>query len=127
MLYIEKEGFTPLFELVQLAERFDISIMSSKGMSVIAASRASIGRAERGINQFTTSLERKRLGLLRDMVPGADPIAVLVNPTRLVADTQLTELREAAKRLGIKLLILSAAREAEPAIHQHHHPGAPTP
>ena len=31
-----------------------------------------------GINQFTTSLERKRLGLLRDMVPGADPIAVLV-------------------------------------------------
>jgi len=37
LLYIEKEGFLPLFEQVQLAARFDIGIMSSKGMSVTAA------------------------------------------------------------------------------------------
>jgi hypothetical protein len=37
VLFIEKEGFTPLFEAVQLAERFDISVMSSKGMSSTAA------------------------------------------------------------------------------------------
>ena len=37
LLYIEKEGFTPLFERVQLAQRYDIGIMSSKGMSVTAA------------------------------------------------------------------------------------------
>jgi hypothetical protein len=37
MLYVEKEGFLPLFERVNLAQRYDIAIMSSKGMSVTAA------------------------------------------------------------------------------------------
>jgi hypothetical protein len=37
ILYVEKEGFMPLFERVKLAERYDIAIMSSKSMSVTAA------------------------------------------------------------------------------------------
>ena len=37
VLYVEKEGFMPLFERVKLAQRYDIAIMSSKGMSVTAA------------------------------------------------------------------------------------------
>jgi hypothetical protein len=37
VLFIEKEGFLPLFEAVHLAERFDLAIMSTKGMSVTAA------------------------------------------------------------------------------------------
>ena len=37
ILFIEKEGFMPLFEEVQLAERYDIAIMSTKGMSVTAS------------------------------------------------------------------------------------------
>ena len=37
VLYVEKEGFMPLFERVGLAKRYDIAIMSSKGMSVTAA------------------------------------------------------------------------------------------
>jgi hypothetical protein len=37
VLFIEKEGFMPLFEAVSLAERFDIGIMSTKGLSVTAA------------------------------------------------------------------------------------------
>jgi Topoisomerase 6 subunit A/Spo11, Toprim domain len=37
VLYVEKEGFMPLFERVRLAQRYDIAIMSSKGMSVTAA------------------------------------------------------------------------------------------
>jgi hypothetical protein len=36
VLFCEKEGFNPLFERVRLAERYDISITSSKGMSVTA-------------------------------------------------------------------------------------------
>jgi hypothetical protein len=39
VLFIEKEGFMPLFESVRLAERYDIAIMSTKGMSVTAARR----------------------------------------------------------------------------------------
>jgi hypothetical protein len=37
VLFIEKEGFTPLFERVNLAERYDLAIMSTKGMSNTAA------------------------------------------------------------------------------------------
>ena len=37
VLYVEKEGFMPLFNRVRLARRYDIAIMSSKGMSVTAA------------------------------------------------------------------------------------------
>ena len=37
ILFIEKEGFTPLLEAVQLAERHDLAIMSTKGMSVTAS------------------------------------------------------------------------------------------
>jgi len=37
LLFIEKEGFMPLFKAVKLAERYDIAIMSSKGQSSVAA------------------------------------------------------------------------------------------
>ena len=39
ILFIEKEGFMPLFEEVELADRFDIAIMSTKGMSNVASRR----------------------------------------------------------------------------------------
>jgi hypothetical protein len=39
ILFIEKEGFLPLLEQAQLAERFDLAVMSTKGMSVTAARR----------------------------------------------------------------------------------------
>ena len=37
ILFIEKEGFMPLFNEVRLAERYDLAIMSTKGMSVTAS------------------------------------------------------------------------------------------
>ena len=37
VLFVEKEGFDELFEAVGLAERYDLAIMSTKGMSVVAA------------------------------------------------------------------------------------------
>jgi hypothetical protein len=37
VLFIEKEGFGPILKAAQIAERFDIAIMSTKGMSVTAA------------------------------------------------------------------------------------------
>ena len=37
ILYIEKEGFGPLFKAVNLANRYDLMIISNKGVSVTAA------------------------------------------------------------------------------------------
>jgi hypothetical protein len=36
-LFIEKEGFDPILKAAQIAQKFDIAIMSTKGMSVTAA------------------------------------------------------------------------------------------
>ncbi len=37
VLFIEKEGFDPILKAAQIANKFDIAIMSTKGMSVTAA------------------------------------------------------------------------------------------
>jgi hypothetical protein len=37
VLFIEKEGFAPLLQAARIAERFDVAIMSTKGMSTTAA------------------------------------------------------------------------------------------
>jgi hypothetical protein len=37
ILFLEKEGFAPLLKKVKLAERYDLAIMSTKGVSVTAA------------------------------------------------------------------------------------------
>src|SRR5215213_2581061 len=37
VLFVEKEGFAPLFRAVRLAERYDLAIMSTKGLSTTAA------------------------------------------------------------------------------------------
>jgi hypothetical protein len=39
LLYIEKEGFLPLLERARFAERYDLAIMSSKGMGTVASRR----------------------------------------------------------------------------------------
>jgi hypothetical protein len=39
ILFVEKEGFMPLFRAVHLAERYDLAIMSTKGLSVTASRR----------------------------------------------------------------------------------------
>jgi hypothetical protein len=47
ILYVEKEGFNPLFDAVRLADRYDMAIASGKGQPVEAV-RALFERAERG-------------------------------------------------------------------------------
>ena len=52
VLFIEKEGFGPLFVAEHLAERYDLAIMSTKGMSV-TASRMLLDRlAARGVERI---------------------------------------------------------------------------
>src|SRR5690348_6078581 len=61
-----------------------------------------------GIYVFQQVLEGKRLGLLRELVPGAALIAVLLNPTNANFHTQLGGVQEAARAAGQRLTILSA-------------------
>jgi hypothetical protein len=58
-------------------------------------------------------MEGKRLGLLRELVPTAALIAVLINPNNPPAATQLKNVQEAARALDQQIHILHAASEAE--------------
>jgi putative tryptophan/tyrosine transport system substrate-binding protein len=64
---------------------------------------------ETGVTTITAELEAKRLGLLRELVPSATSIAVLINPARPGVDAQLAQAQEAARALGLTLQILKAS------------------
>jgi hypothetical protein len=51
VLFIEKEGFTPLLDRAQLAELFDLGIMSTKGLSVTAARMLIDGLTRAGVER----------------------------------------------------------------------------
>ena len=55
----------------------------------------------------------KRLGLLREIVPAATLIAVLLNPTWPTFDTQLNDVQEAAHTVGQQIHVLRANTERE--------------
>jgi DNA topoisomerase VI subunit B len=49
VLFVEKEGFNPLLEATQIAEKWDIAIMSTKGMSVTASRRLVDELSQKGV------------------------------------------------------------------------------
>jgi putative tryptophan/tyrosine transport system substrate-binding protein len=67
-----------------------------------------------GVNLLSTELTAKRLELLREMLPRASRIAVLVNPAN-AANTQTTlrEVEAAARALGLQTQIFNAATSRE--------------
>jgi putative ABC transport system substrate-binding protein len=61
-----------------------------------------------GVNILTSTLEAKRFGLLREMVPQATAIGVLLNPNFPSYDSQLSDVQEAARTIGLPLNALRA-------------------
>jgi putative ABC transport system substrate-binding protein len=66
-----------------------------------------------GVYLLLLGLGAKRLGLLYELVPAANPIGVLVNPNFADAQTQLRDVEDAAQSLGLKLVVLNASTELE--------------
>jgi len=67
-----------------------------------------------GINFFSAELVAKRLELLRELVPGAARVAVLVNPTNVTtAASTLRDVEVAARTIGLQLKILNASTSGE--------------
>ena len=71
-----------------------------------------VGGNVTGVNTLVGELSGKQLGLLRDLVPKAATIAVLVDP-RIAAAAALRDARDAAAVLGQKLLVLEASTAEE--------------
>jgi putative tryptophan/tyrosine transport system substrate-binding protein len=63
-----------------------------------------------GINIFTTELAAKRLELLRELVPGAARVAVLVNPANATQTASaLRGVEPAARAMGLQFQVLNAS------------------
>jgi putative ABC transport system substrate-binding protein len=66
-----------------------------------------------GTTQLTSALSAKRIGLLREVVPNADPIGVLINPSFPASADVVKDAQDAASQIGVRLVLLSAATEGE--------------
>jgi putative ABC transport system substrate-binding protein len=78
----------------------------------LVASLARPGGNATGINFLGAELTAKRLELLREMVPGAARVAVLVNPASPATRT-LREVEAAARAMGLQLQVLNASTSRE--------------
>jgi putative ABC transport system substrate-binding protein len=74
----------------------------------LVASLARPGGNLTGINFFVGELAAKRLELLRELVPGAVRVAVLVNPANPNAETILRDVQAAARALGLQIQVHNA-------------------
>jgi putative tryptophan/tyrosine transport system substrate-binding protein len=81
-----------------------------------------------GISFFTNQMEGKRLGLLHELAPNANPVAVLLNPSNPFYEAQRKDLQEASRRLGINIHFERASNENDIASAfkavEHVHAGA---
>jgi putative tryptophan/tyrosine transport system substrate-binding protein len=66
-----------------------------------------------GASRLSTDLIPKRLGLMAELVPKMTAIAMLVNPVSPQAETQMQEMQETTRSLGLKLHIAKANTESE--------------
>ena len=92
-----------------------VFVVSSDPVSLgLVASIARPGGNVTGINFVSAELVAKRLEILRELVPGATRIAVLVNPASPAAtETTLREIQPAAEVLGLKIRVFEADRRED--------------
>ena len=80
----------------------------------LVASLARPGGNLTGINFFSDELAAKRLELLRELVPAAARVAVLVNPANAAtAETTLRDVEAAARAMGLQIQVLNASTSRE--------------
>src|SRR5262249_18339137 len=71
------------------------------------------GRKLSGVSILTTTLEPKRVGLLRELVPGTIMIGVLADPGFTLYESQLRDVQEAALALALQALVLPASTDRD--------------
>ena len=80
----------------------------------LVANLARPGGNGTGINFFTAELAAKRLGLLRELLPAAKRIAVLVNPADPIRlETIVGDVKTAAGVIGLQFQVVNASTSRE--------------
>jgi putative ABC transport system substrate-binding protein len=80
----------------------------------LVASLSRPGGNATGLNFFTTEVNAKRLGVLRELVPAAHRVALLMNPINaLNTSATLKEVEPAARTLGLQIQVFNASTSLE--------------
>ena len=66
-----------------------------------------------GVTLLINTLGAKRLELLRELVPSAKAIGVLINPRNPTSQSQTADVQAAARAHGIELMIVDASNERD--------------
>jgi ABC-type uncharacterized transport system substrate-binding protein len=80
----------------------------------VVASLARPGGNATGINVFNAEVTGKRLGFLRDLVPTAKRVGVLVDPNNAaITESVLRDAESAARTMGLQILVVDATTSRE--------------
>jgi putative ABC transport system substrate-binding protein len=80
----------------------------------LVASLARPGGNATGLNFFTAEVNAKRLGLLRELLPAARRVAMLMNPTNPInMSSTFAEVEQAARDLALQVQIVNASSSHE--------------
>jgi putative tryptophan/tyrosine transport system substrate-binding protein len=71
------------------------------------------GRNVTGVTLLAVEIGPKLLEILRGVVPSATTIGLLLNPTNPNSETQLKNTQDAARRLGLELVVLNATVQSD--------------
>ena len=97
---------TPAIKAVRAATKSIPIVMAGVGDPVgigLVASLARPGGNVTGLSILAPELSRKRLELLKEVVPKLSRVAAMLNPTNPVFRHELQETRDAARSLGLQL------------------------
>ena len=110
-------AFGTTISLAAKAATRTIPIVFFSGADPIAAGLVtSLNRPDSnltGVNVFSNVLNAKRLQLLRELVPAAVLLGMLVNPTLATTQSEVLELQTAAEKMGRRIQILNASTDRE--------------
>ena len=81
--------------------------------SGLVASLARPGGNVTGISNLSATMEAKRIGLLREVVPQATTLGVLLNPNNPTVANQQRDIEEAARAVGLRVMPLQASTASE--------------
>ena len=107
---------TPAVPVAKAATTTIPIVFMTSADPVAAGLVASLNRPDGNLTGVTTLYVEsgpKRLELLRELVPTATTIALLVNPTSPYAEAQSRDLQAAARTLGLQLHALRASTERD--------------
>src|SRR5262245_54709308 len=66
-----------------------------------------------GVSVFTGQLGAKQLGLLREVVPNASMVAILVNPNNALTESVTKDVQHAAATTGHRIRVINASNESD--------------